>query len=604
MNSFDIFVLPFAIGLYTLLIIFSAKTYDWIKHLSRDDRRKIGKGIFSRKIFGVIKEIFLESLFHRRIFKVNPLLGYMHMSLAFGWFLLIVFGAAESKIYGRDLLNTPWDPIFFKYFKHDTNEFHSAFFNFTMDFLLLFVLSGVALAYSKRIYSRLFGMKRTTKQIFFDKFAILALWLIFPLRLLAESFTSGIHHNGGFLTDGLGTFLAGFLPVDRLEYTAWWLYSMSVGAFFVALPYSRYMHIPTEILLIAFRRFGLKTSTTFTNFSQIEVYSCSRCGICIDKCQMSGALGNDKPASIYFINSIRAHKVKTNLSFDCMICGRCEQFCPVGISLNEHRMIQRNKLISNSYNFHFLKNGSQPKAKVAYYAGCMTHLTPTIKKAMVHILEASETDYVFIDKDGGACCGRPMMLSGNFGGAEKLIEANKESILKSEAEILVTSCPICYKIFRKQYNLPIKVMHHSQFILDLVNTGRISINKSDTRVVYHDPCELGRGSKVYLEPRELLNHAVDLISSPYEKENALCCGGSLGNIMLGYEEKDKINQSVWKEMLVNDPEVLATACPLCKKTFNKNAPVPVRDIAEIVAERMEGNQKTVKPIALLKEVIA
>jgi len=130
MNSFDIFVLPFAIGLYTLLIIFIAKAFDWIKHLPFEDRQKLRKGIKSRKVFGAIKEIFMESLLHRRIFKVNPLLGYMHMSLAFGWFLLIVFGTLESKIYGRDLMNAPWDPIFFKYFKHDTNEIHSAFFNF------------------------------------------------------------------------------------------------------------------------------------------------------------------------------------------------------------------------------------------------------------------------------------------------------------------------------------------------------------------------------------------------------------------------------------------------------------------------------------------
>ncbi|MBM3436936.1 MAG: (Fe-S)-binding protein, partial [Bacteroidetes bacterium] len=227
-----------------------------------------------------------------------------------------------------------------------------------------------------------------------------------------------------------------------------------------------------------------------------------------------------------------------------------------------------------------------------YYAGCMTHLTPSIKKAMLCILDESATDYIFIDKDGGACCGRPMMLSGNYEGAEKLIEANKESILKSEAEVLVTSCPICYKIFRKQYNLPIRVMHHSQFILELVDAGRITINKSATRVVYHDPCELGRGSKVYEEPRALLSHAVNRISTGFEKENALCCGGSLGNIMLGYEEKNKINAAVWNEMMVNEPEVLVTACPLCKKTFNKNAPVPVRDIAEIIADSMQINVAT------------
>jgi Fe-S oxidoreductase len=587
MNSFDIFVLPFAIGLYTLLIVFFAKVFDWIKHLPVGDRRKIGRGIRSRKLFGVVKEIFLESLIHRRIFKVNPLLGYMHMSLAFGWFLLIVLGAAESKIYGRDLLNTPWDPIFFKYFKHDTNEFHSAFFNFTMDFLLLFVLSGVFLAYLKRIYARLFGLKKTTKHIFFDRLAIISLWLIFPLRLLAESLTSGIYHNGGFLTDGLGSFLAGFMPVGHLEYTAWWLYSLSVGAFFVALPYSRYMHIPTEILLIAMRRFGIKTTTTFTNFSQIEVYSCPRCGICIDKCQMTSALGNEKPASVYFLNTIRAQKVKPGLSFDCMICGRCEQYCPVGISLMNHRLVQRNKLISNGYNFQFLKNGIPEKARIAYYAGCMTHLTPSIEKAMIKILEKAGTDFVFIDKDGGACCGRPMMLSGNFEGAEKLIEFNRNNILKSCADILVTSCAICYKVFKSNYDLPLKVLHHSEFILELVKSGKININKSGLRAVYHDPCELGRGSKVYEEPRELLSHALELVSTGYDRENALCCGGSLGNIMLGYEEKNKINAAVWKEMMVNDPEMLVTACPLCKKTFNKNAPVPVRDIAEIIADAVQ-----------------
>ena len=136
----------------------------------------------------------------------------------------------------------------------------------------------------------------------------------------------------------------------------------------------------------------------------------------------------------------------------------------------------------------------------------------------------------------------------------------------------------------KDYNLPVKVMHHSEFILHLVNTGQLSLDKSDIRAVYHDPCELGRGCGIYEEPRELLTHSLQLVGSAYERENALCCGGSLGNIMLGYEEKNKINQNVWKEMMLNDPDVLVTACPLCKKTFTKNAPVPVRDIAEIIAD--------------------
>ena len=70
-----------------------------------------------------------------------------------------------------------------------------------MDAILLFILSGLALALIKRVYSRLLGMKKTTKLSLTDRLAMLSLWLIFPLRFLAESFTSGLYHNGGFLTD-------------------------------------------------------------------------------------------------------------------------------------------------------------------------------------------------------------------------------------------------------------------------------------------------------------------------------------------------------------------------------------------------------------------
>ncbi|MBN1158603.1 MAG: (Fe-S)-binding protein, partial [Bacteroidales bacterium] len=251
MSRFDPFVLPFAIGLYTVLIIFIAKGFDWIKHLPADDRRKLGRGIISLKIFPVLGEIFSESLLHRRIFRKNPLLGYMHMSLAFGWFLLVVIGTIESKIFSRDIVNNPWDPIFLKFFEHHTAQHrYHGIFGFTMDFLLAFVLTGVMLAWIKRISSRLFGIRKPTRQIFFDKIALGTLWVIFPLRLIAESLTAAEYQNGGFLTNNLGGFIDRFLPAAEMEYTFWWLYSFSVGVFFVTLPYSRYMHIPTETILI------------------------------------------------------------------------------------------------------------------------------------------------------------------------------------------------------------------------------------------------------------------------------------------------------------------------------------------------------------------
>ena len=105
-----------------------------------------------------------------------------------------------------------WTGIFYRYFNHDPQAFkHAAFFAHLMDFILLYVLSGVILAYIKSIYSRLFGMKKTSKHVVFDRFTKFSLWLIFPLRLLSESFTATLYNNGGFLTQGLPALDAAFV---------------------------------------------------------------------------------------------------------------------------------------------------------------------------------------------------------------------------------------------------------------------------------------------------------------------------------------------------------------------------------------------------------
>ena len=89
MNS-EHFVFPFNLGLYFILIYSVVRSTIWFRNLSRSDKLRLQRGFFGLPFMQSIREIFMESLLHRRIFKRNPVLGYMHMSLAFGWFLLIV----------------------------------------------------------------------------------------------------------------------------------------------------------------------------------------------------------------------------------------------------------------------------------------------------------------------------------------------------------------------------------------------------------------------------------------------------------------------------------------------------------------------------------
>jgi Fe-S oxidoreductase len=590
------FIWPFTIGLLFITVFLVVIVGIWISSLSRIDKSRIVHSIFTHKSLLSVREVFMESLIHRKIFRKNPVLGYMHMSLAFGWFLLILVGHIEACVYFKSLSVPAYKAIFFRYFVTEpSSSISGKILAASMDLLLVFVLSGVLLAYYKRLNRRLFGMKKTTDLKAGDRIALSALWLIFPLRFLAESVSAGIHHNGSILSQPTGNLLTSLLPVQSLEMQLWWAYSCSLSLFFFALPVSRYMHIPVEVVLIFLRNYGIRVKKRVGGFSRIQVYSCSRCGICLDSCQMTHAAIKDTQ-SVYVLKHIRNRNLTDEKLFNCLLCGRCQPDCPVGLELNNLRITQRiesTKEYNSSY--EYLKNGKvavSPQTEVIYFAGCMTHLTPAIIKSMKQIFSEANVKYWFMDEEKTACCGRPLMQVGQYDAAQKLVQHNRERILASGAKKLVVSCPICYKVFNEDYAMAgITVQHHSEYLLELMADGRLPAIKMPVKAVYHDPCELGRGSGIYHQPRLLLDEYVNLIPIKHEKEAAYCCGGSLANIKIEMNERNQIREKVLDEYLEYEPEMLVTACPLCKKTFAKSNRLPVHDLAEIVAMSLEKNQK-------------
>ncbi|MEI6060603.1 MAG: heterodisulfide reductase-related iron-sulfur binding cluster [Bacteroidota bacterium] len=593
--TFDLFVIPFFGGLLFLLAMLFVNYSRWIALMDGPDRIKAGMGLISSNLLKTLREIFMESLLHRKMFKRNPLLGYMHMSFALGWFLLIVMGNLESRIYSGGHINPPYYPIFLKFFIHDKRVLPfeiftlPGFFRFTMDLLLIFVLSGLVLAIFKRTRAKWFGMKRTTKHNSFDKWAITSLWLIFPLRLLAESFTAGLYQGGGFLTNTLGSIFAAILPLQYLAYPAWWAYSTMLGVFFVTLPWSRFMHIPTEIILIYLKNAGIEQGKYPGSFSQIEIRSCPRCGVCIDVCQMNQA-GLTGSTAVYFIRSLREGQTDVQINANCMMCGRCLEACPVGIDTLGLRIGARNidnQGVEPDFNYLPQQHEKVSKTDVAYFAGCMGHLTPGVIHAMHRIFKEAGISYTFVDEEGSICCGRPLKLAGKYDSAARLIAENTIKLQNTQAGILVTSCPICYKIFRNEYQLgAIQVMHHSEYIDKLVSQGRINLQATDLKAVYHDPCELGRGSGIYEPARNVLKQVAEVADLAEERVNSLCCGGSIGDLSMTAGQRNVIRDGALQVLCQSQPDLLVTACPLCKKTFDSANQVPVKDIAEIVAESM------------------
>ena len=589
MTFYAPFCLPFILGAALMFLIVAWKWGKWLWLLPHEDKMRILRGLPTRRTVAAIGEVVSESLLHRRIFRVNPLLGYMHMSLAFGWFLLILTGWIETMAY----LGFRWVPIqghiFFKYFA--TSLEHKPVFDFLMDLLLLFILSGVALAWGKRFWSRAMGMRRTTKHVLGDRLALSALWFIFPARLVAESATCALYGGGGFLTGGLGGWMAahiGVMPLMTLESVAWWFYSSCLGLFFVALPFSRYMHILTEVPLIFLRRYGVRSGEKESSYDNFQVEACSRCGICIDPCQLQSVLGINDVQSVYFLRDRRYGHLRLQVADNCLMCGRCVEKCPVNIDLNTLRLNARDRMrnVPDERRYDYFKglDRSSGTGKVGYFAGCMTLLTPRTLSAMSAIFDAAGEEVWWADREGGVCCGRPLKLAGETDSAHKMMKYNADLFRRHGITTLVTSCPICLKVFREDYDLPgVEVLHHSEYILRLIRAGRLTPEHGTTRFTYHDPCELGRGSGIYDEPRAVIEAVGELLEPASTRENALCCGSSVANTAISDGQQVQIARAVAGELEATGAEVIVTACPLCKKAIGRGTKGEVRDLAEIVA---------------------
>lgn len=606
LTGYNDFVLPFVCGMLFVLIYCMVGLVRIILQLPAADRRKFFLSLVNPKtMVKNIKDIFLKCLIHVDIWKRNKLLGYMHSSIAFGWFMLIVVGHIEVMLYTSHLgAKALYYPIFFRYFVAETEStMKGSLIFFLMDFFLLVVLSGITLAIIKRVRSRLFGMRRTTNPSFLDLIGQYSLWSIFPLRLLAESFTADIS-GGSFLTKSLNYVFTEFLSNHANMLPAWWAYSCALGIFFFVLPFTRYMHIPTEILLIPFRNAGIKIVNARKGFAKAQVYSCPSCGLCIDACPMGVLKGNIKDTTVYLNRQIRRNNEARieEISDKCLLCGKCTAICPVGVEGDKLRIAQRsvrkynlgpdysnidvsadiqrcNKFVSNQNNIV----SSSENEKVLYFGGCMTALTPVIMKATGSILGKAGIEYEIMDRDGGICCGRPMFMAGRFSQAMQLVEKNTEIIMKSGADTLLLSCPICYKIFREKYHLPgIEIIHHTEYFERLLQSGRLKVRKEDVRYVYHDPCELGRGCGVYEQPRHVLSAAGELVEAEKNKKESICCGGSLGSLTLSFDKRKAMTENALNNLVADSPDRIVTACPLCMSTFARYADRPVEDIAVVL----------------------
>jgi Fe-S oxidoreductase len=174
-----------------------------------------------------------------------------------------------------------------------------------------------------------------------------------------------------------------------------------------------------------------------------------------------------------------------------------------------------------------------------------------------------------------------------------------EEFARHGVKRIIANCPECYYTLKADYHNTlggkgIEVMHLTQVIAPLVQNGKLTLGKLEKRITYQDPCTLGRCSRIFDEPRQILSAVagLELREMEQSREKALCCGAT------SWLQFGAVNRQIQKQRLdqaeASQAEILVTACPKCqihlkcaqKSSDDKGARVEIQDLASLVAQSL------------------
>jgi len=383
-----------------------------------------------------------------------------------------------------------------------------------------------------------------------------------------------------------------------------------------------------------------------------EIDACTRCGNCLDLCSAYLGSSDIKISpkkkmeklkkainiEYGFLSKLMNKKLSkeeiealSTAAFACTMCSRCEVDCHINIKLQDIWLKLREALVdegqypeildimrkrlnaaknvsfdSNEGRADWIKAISEKpvemyikdKAEVIYFAGCVSSFSPRVFKiprSVLKILEAAEIDFGLLGEDEW-CCGFPLITSGFKDDFYQFAKHNVERVNKTGAAYLITSCPSCYHMWKHVYpdtcgksGMGFEVLHTVQYLNKLAKEQKIKLNPVEGKITYHDPCDLGRNSGIYIEPRQLIQAipGIKFLELEKNRQYATCCGGG-GNVeSIDNNLSASIAGIKAGEIISTGADMVITVCQQCVRTIaqalkKEKSKIKVMDITELV----------------------
>ncbi|KAA0891782.1 heterodisulfide reductase-related iron-sulfur binding cluster [Oryzomonas rubra] len=400
--------------------------------------------------------------------------------------------------------------------------------------------------------------------------------------------------------------------------------------------------------------FGVAQADRFTWKDLLDSMACTECGRCQKVCpanitgkplnpravvhdikvnllENGALLKQGATPAIPLIGDGGEGSVAEEVIWGCTTCGACMEACPVFIEQMPKIVKMRRHLVENEARFpeellNLFENmegrsnpwGIAPSERTKWcaqmevkpfdkntteyllYVGCAGSFDSRSKHvsvALAQLLDKAGVSWGILGKDE-KCCGDSLRRLGNEYVFDRMAKENVRIFTERGVKKVITQCPHCFSTLKndyKQYGLELEVIHHSEFLRNLVQDGHLKLEGTSAELgatVFHDSCYLGRHNDVYDAPREVIELATG--AAPVEMErnrnNAFCCGAGGGRMWMEEHTGERINLTRVREALEEKPDTICVSCPYCLTMFEdglkdvKADSVKVRDVAEVLAE--------------------
>jgi len=387
-------------------------------------------------------------------------------------------------------------------------------------------------------------------------------------------------------------------------------------------------------------RFGAARATDLTWKQMLDTMSCTECGRCQEVCP---AWTTGKPLSPkllimaerdHLLSRSEAPIVPTavidDIVWDCVTCGACMRECPVNIEHVDHIIDLRRNLVMVESRFpdeagamlrdvdrtsnpwgkpqsdrtqwaeglgvRVLQPG-EPAPDVLFWVGCAPAFDERARKAAIStakLLQTAGVDFAILGPRE-SCTGDPARRMGDEYTFQRLAGENVQTLNEAKVRKIITTCPHCFNTLGNEYSDfggKYEVVHHTEFLAELVREGKLSPAASDRTITYHDSCYLARHNDVRSQPRELVDAVGKAVEMPRNRERTFCCGAGGARMWMEEKRGRPINQERVREAAATGAETLAVACPFCTVMLDDGvretgAKLQVFDLATLLHEAVE-----------------